>query len=232
MLSEPSENIPGAEDNFATLSDLQNHYKDFLVKIQQQLSTLGGGGETRLEFLDDVDRDTAKVDGKFLKYEASSGKWVGATGGGGGSYTGTSGQILQHNGTDYVGVSSVGIATFINDYHQGYYRYSTNYYTTGVANTVQNLPADEFVLIQPSVRTNKTAFLPEKMLIANNNDPWVGTGATIGTGQTEFSLAGLDDGSTVIVRIAGQVDPDVDNTNVDFALNFTTNPTTQGYGTT
>ena len=233
LLSEPSEIVPGAEDNFATLSDLQNHYKDFLVKIQQQLSTLGGGGETRLEFLDDVDRDTAKVDGKFLKYEASSGKWVGATGGGGGgSYTGTSGQILQHNGTDYVGVSSVGIATFINDYHQGYYRYSTNYYTTGVANTVQNLPADEFVLIQPSVRTNKTAFLPEKMLIANNNDPWVGTGATIGTGHTEFSLAGLDDGSTVIVRIASQVDPDVDNTNVDFALNFTTNPTTQGYGTT
>ena len=80
LLSEPSENIPGAEDNFATLSDLQNHYKDFLVKIQQQLSTLGGGGETRLEFLDDVDRDTAKVDGKYLKYEASSGKFIGATG--------------------------------------------------------------------------------------------------------------------------------------------------------
>ena len=58
------------------------------------------------------------------------------------------------------------------------------------------------------------------------------TGATIGTGHTEFSLAGLDDGSTVIVRIAGQVDPDVDNTNIDFALNFTTNPTTQGFGTT
>ena len=167
----------------------------------------------------------------FSEHECISAS-VGATGGGGGSYTGTSGQILQHNGTDYVGVSSVGIATFINDYHQGYYRYSTNYYTTGVANTVQNLPADEFVLIQPSVRTNKTAFLPEKMLIANNNDPWVGTGATIGTGQTQFSLAGLDDGSTVIVRIAGQVDPDVDNTNIDFALNFTTNPTTQGFGTT
>ena len=57
-------------------------------------------------------------------------------------------------------------------------------------------------------------------------------GATIGTGQTEFSLAGLDDGSTVIVRIASQFNPDIDNTNLDFRLNFTTNPTTQGYGTT
>ena len=45
MLSELSENIPGAEENFATLDDLQSHYKSFLVKIQQQLSTLGGGGE-------------------------------------------------------------------------------------------------------------------------------------------------------------------------------------------
>ena len=44
LLSEPSENIPGAEENFATLEDLQNHYRSFLVKIQQQLSTIGGGG--------------------------------------------------------------------------------------------------------------------------------------------------------------------------------------------
>ena len=238
LLSEPSDVKMGddpltpLDQNFATLDDLQKHYRGFLTKIQQQLSTLGGGGETRLEFLDDVDRDTALVDGKFLKYEASSGKFVGATGGGGSSYSGTSGQILQHNGTDYVGVSSLGLATYFNDQQQGYYRYSTNYYTTGVANTVQNLPADEFVLIQPSVRTNKVDFMPQVMLDANNNDPWIGAGATIGTGQTQFSLAGLDDGSTVIVRIASQIDPDVDNTNVDFALNFTTNPTTQSFGTT
>ena len=231
LLSEPSQDLD-IDQNFATLDDLQNHYKGFLTNIQQQLSTLGGGGETRLEFLDDVDRDSVKVDGKFLKYEASSGKFVGATGGGGSSFSGTSGQILQHNGTDYVGVSSVGLATYFNDQQQGYYRYSTNYYTTGVANTVQNLPADEFVLIQPSVRTNKVDFMPQVMLDANNNDPWVGAAATIGTGQTQFSLAGLDDGSTVIVRIAAQIDPDVDNTNVDFALNFTTNPTTQSFGTT
>ena len=182
--------------------------------------------------MDDVDRETAKVDGKFLKYDAASGKFVGAAGGGGAALEGTSGQLLQHDGSEYVGVSSVGIATFINDYHQGYYRYSTNYYTTGVANTIQTLPADEFVLIQPSVRSNKVKFLPQKMIIANNNDPWVGTGATIGTGQTEFSLAGLDDGSTVIVRIAAQFNPDIDNTNLDFALNFTTNTETQGFGLT
>ena len=223
---------PLLNDKIDSLAELQENQKLLISRLQRQLGSLGGGGEVRLEFLDDVDRDSAKVDGKFLKYEASSGKFVGATGGGGASFSGTSGQILQHNGSEYVGVSSVGLGTFFNDLHQGYYRYSTNYYTTGVANTVQTLPADEFVLIQPSVRTNKVDFMPQKMLDANNNNPWIGAGATIGTGQTEFSLAGLDDGSTVLVRIASQFNPDIDNTNLDFRLNFTTNPTTQGYGTT
>jgi len=38
--------------NFATLDDLQKHYKLFLSRIQQQLSTLGGGGETNLAYMD------------------------------------------------------------------------------------------------------------------------------------------------------------------------------------
>ena len=37
-----------------------------------------GSGEVRLEFLDDVNRDSAKTDGYYLKYQASSGKWVGS----------------------------------------------------------------------------------------------------------------------------------------------------------
>ena len=231
LLPERTED-PLLSDKVDTLAKLQENQKLLIARLQKQLGSLGGGGEVRLEFLDDVDRDSAKVDGKFLKYEASSGKFVGATGGGGGGFSGTVGQLLQHDGSDYVGVSSVGIATFINDHHQGYYRYSTHYYSSGIANTVQTLPADTFVMIQPSVRTNRFEYLPQKMLNVNNNDPWIGTGATVGTGQNEFSLAGLDEGSTVIVRIASQFNPDIDFTNVDFALNFTTNPTTQGYGTT
>ena len=38
--------------NFATLEDLDKHYKLFLNRIQQQLSTLGGGGETNLTYMD------------------------------------------------------------------------------------------------------------------------------------------------------------------------------------
>ena len=53
-------------------------YKNVLQnQIAKGLATSSGGGEVRLEFLDDVDRDTAKVDGKFLKFDSSSGKFVG-----------------------------------------------------------------------------------------------------------------------------------------------------------
>ena len=240
--TDNSDPLTPLDQNFATLDDLSNHYRLFLNRVQQQIATLGGGGEVNLRYLDDivgVATNLSAYNGKYLQVDTSNSAQpfkfttvVQGGGGGGGSYTGTSGQLLQHNGTDYVGVSSVGIATYINDHHQGYYRYSTHYYSAGIANTIQTLPPDEFVMIQPSVRTNKVDFLPEKMLSANSNDPWVGSGATIGTGQTQFSLAGLDAGSSVIVRIAASFNPDIDNTNVDFSLNFTTNPTTQSFGTT
>ena len=42
------------------------------------MGTIGGGGEVRLELLDDVQKSTAVVDGKFLKYSSSAGKFIGA----------------------------------------------------------------------------------------------------------------------------------------------------------
>jgi hypothetical protein len=55
-----------------------------------------GGGEVRLEFLDDVDRDSAKTDGKYLKFDSASGKFVGAdaAGGGGGDLSSVSEHIV------------------------------------------------------------------------------------------------------------------------------------------
>ena len=92
LLNEPPEiktkdPLTPLDQNFVTLDQLQNHYKLFINRIQQQLSTIGGGGETRLEFLDDVDRTSAKVDGYVLAYQASTGKFIGTSvsGGGGGT---------------------------------------------------------------------------------------------------------------------------------------------------
>ena len=113
LLNSPSETnsdpLTPTDQNFVTLDQLQNHYRLFINRIQQQLSTLGGGGETRLEFLDDVDRDTAKVNGKFLKYDSSSGKWVGANASGGAGSQ-TLDETLDLGNTSSTGMS-VGVVT-------------------------------------------------------------------------------------------------------------------------
>jgi len=65
------------DQSFITVEDFNRHYKLFLSRIQQQLSTLGGGGETRFEFLDDVNRNSVKRGGKYVKYDSSTGKFIG-----------------------------------------------------------------------------------------------------------------------------------------------------------
>ena len=67
------------------ITTLRKEFDNFRSLIAKQVSSAqmsgAGGGEVRLEFMDDVDRDTAKVNGKFLKYQASSGKFIGADAG-------------------------------------------------------------------------------------------------------------------------------------------------------
>jgi DNA gyrase/topoisomerase IV subunit A len=61
--------------NFVTLDQLQQHYKLFINRIQQQLSTLGGGGETRLRYLDDVvgvATNSSFYDDKFLQWNSTT----------------------------------------------------------------------------------------------------------------------------------------------------------------
>ena len=111
IVNDESRNTTKSDKTFATLEDLDKHYKVFLSRIQQQLSSIGGGGEVRLEFLDDIDRDSAKVNGKFLKYDSVSNKWVGAdASGGGGGGSQTLDNTLGLGNTSSLGMS-VGVVT-------------------------------------------------------------------------------------------------------------------------
>jgi len=71
------------------ISALRRDFDNFRNLIQRDISNQkmsgAGSGEVRLEFLDDIQRSTAKVDGKFLKYSSSDSKWIGADASGGGS---------------------------------------------------------------------------------------------------------------------------------------------------
>lgn len=83
LLAEPSnvkqnnDPLTPLDQKFATLDDLQNHYRLFLNRIQQQLSTLGGGGETKLRYLDDVvgvATNSGAYDGKYLQWNSTTNK--------------------------------------------------------------------------------------------------------------------------------------------------------------
>lgn len=81
LLAEPSEvkqqNDPltPLDQKFATLDDLQKHYNTFLTRIQQQISTLGGGGETQLRYLDDIvgiATNSSSYNGKYLQWNSTT----------------------------------------------------------------------------------------------------------------------------------------------------------------
>ena len=71
---------PDIEPYLKKVTDEQKKFQDNIRRTitRSSFGSSSGGGEVRLEFLDDVDRDTAKVNNKFLKYDGTSGKWVGA----------------------------------------------------------------------------------------------------------------------------------------------------------
>ena len=129
---------PLLNDKIDSLAELQANQKLLISRLQRQLGSLGGGGEVRLEFLDDVDRDSAKVDGKYLQYQASTGKFIGRC------WRWWRWNLWSSTQWNYDCQCS--------DEIQGYYGYTTDYYTVGVANTVQTI-GGETTMIQPQVIT-------------------------------------------------------------------------------
>ena len=124
LLNEPS---MGLEDP-VTFEQLKKHYQLLVGRLQEQLSTLGGGGEVRLQYLDDIvgiATNAAAYDGKFLKYNHSLKKFefVTVSGGGGGislldnlsvttNSAGTAALSYNNNGVfTYTPPSFVGYAT-------------------------------------------------------------------------------------------------------------------------
>ena len=96
------------------ITTLRKEFDNFRSLIAQQISSSqmsgAGGGEVRLEFLDDVQRTTAKVDGKFLKYSSSAGKFIGADASGAAAAADLTGNTLA-SGITASSLTSVGTLT-------------------------------------------------------------------------------------------------------------------------
>lgn len=118
--------------NFVTVEELNKHYNLFINRIQQQLSTLGGGGEVRLKYLDDIvgiATNAAAYDGKYLKYNDTLGKFQfddvisGLT-----TETQSLNNVLNLGNTSALGIN-VGPSTFTSIFVSG----STTYQDVNVA---------------------------------------------------------------------------------------------------
>ena len=96
--------------------DNNSEYKRFVSNVNKSLASLGGGGEVKLRRLDDVD-PSALSDGKFLRYDAATDRFIGATavtsgGGTGGLITSdSSGLTVDSNLSPNTSDSSISLGT-------------------------------------------------------------------------------------------------------------------------
>ena len=125
ILDEPadvSQDVGGGKDpltptdqKFATLDDLSKHYTLFVNRIQQQLSTVGGGGAGFVKDLSDVDISGLE-DEYILQYNASRKKWETVANSGGGGSVGAGGTwAVTSTGihtTKNVGVGTIARSNF------------------------------------------------------------------------------------------------------------------------
>ena len=172
--------------------ELKIEFDKFKTHVQNHISKQGfagaGSGEVRLEFLDDVQSSTAKVDGKFLKYSSSAGKWVGADASGGGSSA--IADLDIDGGTD-IGAAIADADLFIVDDGAG----GTNRKTA--ASRIKTYVAD--VTLTTAAQGNITSL---GTLTALTVDNVVINGATIGHGD-DTDLMTVADG---VLTVAGELD--------------------------
>jgi len=62
-----------------TLEKLKKEFLSFRDIVSKQMGTIGGGGETQLKYLDDVDSSSALIDKRVLQYDSATGKFIGTT---------------------------------------------------------------------------------------------------------------------------------------------------------
>lgn len=157
------------------MDQLQSHYRLFVNRIQQQLSSLGGGGETKLKYLDDIvgiATNASAYNGKFLKYDHSIEKFefVTVSGGGGGSQT--LDETLQLGDTSTRGMS-VGVVT------------STKLHVDPVGSGVTY--SEDLVVVGNGRVTGILSIGTSSIVLDSNNNSITGTGNLNISGVSTFS---------------------------------------------
>ena len=207
LLNEPPSSgnidpLTPLDKNFVTLDQLQEHYRLFINRIQQQLSTIGGGGETRLQYLDDIvgiATNASAYDGKFLKYDHSQGKFEFVT--------------VSAAGEDYASVA--GIATYAVT--AGVSTYSS---TSGISTVSQGLTGTPNIVVgivtsDISIPTQlRTKSVAEKTTLVSGNT--VGLSFTTGGGNVAICTNPTGDITLNVTSIP--TDSSFDNHSISFSV--------------
>tara|TARA_X000001388_G_scaffold69734_1_gene58411 strand:+ start:17238 stop:18854 length:1617 start_codon:yes stop_codon:yes gene_type:complete len=127
------------DQEFSNFEEFQKHYSVLIQRIQQQLSTLGGGGEVNFKRLDDVTWNGSDDNGKFLKYNSTTEKFEFATVSGGGGGTAGAGSTWTSTATGISTTKNVsigGLLTTTNGLNVfGVSTFNTNDVVIGAGNT-------------------------------------------------------------------------------------------------
>ena len=116
-LNDRREELSEEAKQIKSIKKEMGSFSDQLTKLRLLLQNVGGGGIVKLRQADDIDTSTALVNNKFLKYDSTTGKFVGAdaSGGGGGisnvveDTTPQLGGSLDLNSNDITGTGDIDI---------------------------------------------------------------------------------------------------------------------------
>ena len=178
------------------ISSIRKEFDNFRSLVAQQIASSqmsgAGSGETRLEFLDDVDRATAKVDNKALVYNSGDGKWKGET-----ILTGVITGLDIDGGTD-IGAALADADLFIVDDGAG----GTNRKTA--ASRIKTYVAD--VTLTTAAQTNITSLGTLSALQVDNIN--INGNAITSTAGTDLTITPLS-GQQIVLDSAIVVDAGV-----------------------
>ena len=183
-----------------------------LAKLKKEIEILkqvvyeqGGGGEVRLEFLDDVDRDTATLDSRFLQYNSSTKKFIGGDPSVGAGSTWAVDSVGIHT-TKNVGIGTSAKSGFALDV-------SGNARITGIltigTQTITLDPSADLIQVGAGITIDAT----NQKIIVGDSEVADSTGNAKFTGiVTAKSLSGFDQlvapyspTTTIIVKVASKI---------------------------
>jgi len=223
LLTEPPEvdnedPLTPLDQKFVTYEKLQENYQLFVNRVQQQLASFGGGGETKLQYLDDIvgiATNLSAYDGMYLRLDTSQPKGknfvfetVASAGAGGTWAVGSAGISTTKN----VGIGTTAKSTYALDV-EGNARI-TGIVTVGRSTITLN-PNTNIVTVGTGITLDST-----------NNQILIG-GSKVADSSGDANYTGIITASRFVGPLTGDITGDVTG-NADSATTLETARTIGG----